>query len=157
MKKIFVTIVILSSLLLVVGCGKEKQDERLDVINLENVVSTIENKNNLVEYKNGTMEISYVEHNDLEDKTIQYNDVENLLKLLNYSEETTADFRGPSSITIKYTNEENNAYEFKIWSNNIYEYGQLGQPCPEMNCTKFYKIKSDFNMIEYFEEVYREE
>lgn len=155
MKKILVVIVVVFILFLC-GCKNEVVNDNVSKFNLDEVISSIENDSNIVEYKNGIIEISYMQHNNFEDKVVKFDDVEKLLKLLNYSEETSADFRGPSSISIRYTNEETNEYEFKIWSNDIFEFGQLGQPCPEMNCTKFYKIKSDFNMIEYFEEVYRE-
>lgn len=155
MKKILVVIGVVFILFLC-GCKSEVVDDNVSKYNLDEVISSIENESNIVEYKNGIIEISYMQHNDFEDKIVKFDDVEKLLKLLNYSEETSADFRGPSSISVRYTSEETNEYEFKIWSNDIFEFGQLGQPCPEMNCTKFYKIKSDFNMIEYFEEVYRE-
>lgn len=157
MKIIEKIIFLLFILLAVPGCTNEKQNIYLESkTNLKEIVSKIEEENTIVENKNGIIKISYVNHNNLENKTIETRDVEELIKLFNYSEIVNAEYRGPSSITVNYTNEQYEEYEFKIWSETIFEFGQLGQQCPEMNCTKFYKIKSEFDMIKYFENYYNE-
>lgn len=158
MKKKLIIILVTFCLIFTTGCEKDEKvnDIKNDNISISEVVSNINNDNEIVKYNNGTMNVKYSEHNNLENKEISVNNIEEVIKLLNYSEMVSVDFRGPSSITVLYTNAENRTFEFKIWSSDTFEFGELGIDCPQMNCTKFYKINSNFDLIKYFESIYGE-
>lgn len=151
-------VIILMIALFLFGCtNKEVIDEDNQFDNsLESAVQQIEVSEEIVKYDNGTMNVKFSSYEDFDDKEIEVLEVENLLKVLNYSEIVEADYRGSASIVYYYTNSLDETFEFRIWSSDTFEFGKVGVDCPERNCTKFYKIKSEFDLIEYSEKIYSE-
>ena len=151
-------VIVLMITLFLFGCtNNEVINENNQFDNsLESVVDQIEVSEEIVKYDNGTMNVKFSSYEDFDDKEIEILEVENLLKVFNYSEIVEADYKGPASIIYYYTNSLNETFEFRIWSSDTFEFGKVGVDCPQMNCTKFYKIKSDFDLIKYSEKIYNE-